>query len=84
MNFLSRLIESIAISTREYLLQLEILTLIMLKKLYLKIEKDLMMLLQMLEGVNIFVISLKVDILQDNFSNVIRFEKVKNFSRIIK
>jgi DNA repair exonuclease SbcCD ATPase subunit len=46
--------------------------------------EELMKLLHMLEGVNIFVISHKGDILQDKFSNVIRFEKVKNFSRIIK
>ena len=38
----------------------------------------------MLDGVNLFVISHKGDILQDKFSNVIRFEKVKNFSRVIK
>jgi DNA repair exonuclease SbcCD ATPase subunit len=46
--------------------------------------EELMKLLHMLEGVNIFVISHKGDILQDKFSNVIRFDKVKNFSRIIK
>ena len=46
--------------------------------------EELMKLLHVLEGVNIFVISHKGDILQDKFSNVIRFEKVKNFSRIIK
>lgn len=44
----------------------------------------LMNILHMLEGVNLFVISHKGDILQDKFSNVIRFDKVKNFSRIIK
>ncbi len=44
----------------------------------------LMNILHMLEGVNLFVISHKGDILQDKFSNVIRFEKVKNFSRIVK
>lgn len=41
----------------------------------------LMNILQMLDGVNLFVISHKGDILQDKFANVIRFEKVKNFSR---
>jgi DNA repair exonuclease SbcCD ATPase subunit len=46
--------------------------------------EELMKLLQMLEGVNLFVISHKGDILQDKFMNVIRFEKTKNFSRIIK
>jgi DNA repair exonuclease SbcCD ATPase subunit len=44
----------------------------------------LMSILHMLEGTNLFVISHKGDILQDKFSNVIRFEKVKNFSRIVK
>lgn len=44
----------------------------------------LMNILHMLEGVNLFVISHKGDILQDKFANVIRFDKVKNFSRIIK
>ena len=44
----------------------------------------LMTILQMLEGTNVFVISHKGDILQDKFRNVIRFEKIKNFSRIVK
>ena len=44
----------------------------------------LMNILQLLEGVNLFVISHKGDILQDKFRNVIRFDKVKNFSRIVK
>jgi energy-coupling factor transporter ATP-binding protein EcfA2 len=44
----------------------------------------LMTILQMLEGTNVFVISHKGDILQDKFRSVIRFEKVKNFSRIVK
>jgi DNA repair exonuclease SbcCD ATPase subunit len=46
--------------------------------------EELMKLLQLLEGVNLFVISHKGDILQDKFMNVIRFEKTKNFSRIVK
>jgi len=46
--------------------------------------EELMKILQMLEGVNLFVISHKGDILQDKFMNVIRFSKEKNFSRIIK
>jgi DNA repair exonuclease SbcCD ATPase subunit len=46
--------------------------------------EELMKILHMLEGVNLFVISHKGDILVDKFSNVIRFEKVKNFSRIVK
>jgi energy-coupling factor transporter ATP-binding protein EcfA2 len=44
----------------------------------------LMTILQMLEGTNVFVISHKGDILQDKFRSVIRFEKIKNFSRIMK
>jgi len=44
----------------------------------------LMMILHMLEGANVFVISHKGDVLQDKFRNLIRFEKVKNFSRIVK
>jgi DNA repair exonuclease SbcCD ATPase subunit len=44
----------------------------------------LMNLLHLLEDVNLFVISHKGDILQDKFRNVIRFDKVNNFSRIIK
>jgi len=46
--------------------------------------EDLMKILHALEDVNLFVISHKGDILQDKFLNTIRFEKVKNFSRIIK
>jgi DNA repair exonuclease SbcCD ATPase subunit len=45
---------------------------------------ELMKLLHMLEGVNLFVISHKGDILQDKFINVIRFVKEKNFSRMVK
>ena len=44
----------------------------------------LMNILHMLEGTNVFVISHKGDILQDKFRSVIRFEKVKSFSRIMK
>ena len=46
--------------------------------------EDLMKILNMLEGSNLFVISHKGDILQDKFANVIKFEKVNNFSRIAK
>ena len=46
--------------------------------------EELMKILHMLEGVNLFVISHKGDILADKFVNVIRFEKVKNFSRMVK
>lgn len=45
---------------------------------------ELMKILQTLAGdTNVFVISHKTDQLVDKFSNVIRFEKHKNFSRII-
>ena len=46
--------------------------------------EELMKLLHLLEDVNLFVISHRGDILQDKFSNVVKFEKIKNFSRIIK
>ena len=46
--------------------------------------EELMKILNMLEGANLFVISHKGDVLQDKFSHVIRFEKVNNFSRIAK
>jgi DNA repair exonuclease SbcCD ATPase subunit len=46
--------------------------------------EELMKILHGLEDVNLFVISHKGDILQDKFVNTIRFEKVKNFSRIVK
>ena len=46
--------------------------------------EDLMKILHTLDGVNLFVISHKGDILQDKFSNIIKFDKVKNFSRMIK
>lgn len=45
--------------------------------------EDLMKILQLLDGVNLFIISHKGDVLQDKFSNVIRFEKFQNFSRMI-
>ena len=46
--------------------------------------EDLMKILAILEDTNLFVISHKGDILQDKFRNVMRFEKVNNFSRITK
>ena len=46
--------------------------------------EELMKILHMLEDVNLFVISHKGDILQDKFANTIKFDKVKNFSRIVK
>ena len=44
----------------------------------------LMNILHLLDGVNLFVISHKGDVLQDKFSNVVRFQKNKNFSKIVK
>ena len=44
--------------------------------------EELMKILHMLDDVNLFVISHKGDILQDKFSNVIRFKKEKNFSKV--
>ena len=52
--------------------------------LYANGTEELMKILHMLEGVNLFVISHKGDILQDKFMNVIKFTKEKNFSRIVK
>ena len=46
--------------------------------------EELMKILHSLEDVNLFVISHKGDILQDKFVNTIKFDKVKNFSRIVK
>lgn len=46
--------------------------------------EELMKILNLLESTNLFVISHKGDVLQDKFRNVIRFEKVNNFSRIVK
>lgn len=46
--------------------------------------EDLMKILHMLEDVSLFVISHKGDVLLDKFANIIRFEKHKNFSRIVK
>ena len=45
--------------------------------------EDLMKILQLLEDVNLFVISHKGDVLQDKFMNVIKFRKDRNFSRIV-
>jgi DNA repair exonuclease SbcCD ATPase subunit len=46
--------------------------------------EELMKILNLLENTNLFIISHKGDILQDKFRNVIRFDKVNNFSRIVK
>ena len=45
---------------------------------------ELIKILHSLDDVNIFVISHKGDILQDKFESVIKFDKIKNFSRIIQ
>jgi energy-coupling factor transporter ATP-binding protein EcfA2 len=45
--------------------------------------EELMKILHMLDDVNLFVISHKGDILQDKFRSMIRFEKQKNFSRMV-
>jgi len=45
--------------------------------------EDLMKILDLLKDSNLFVISHKGDILQDKFSNVVKFEKINNFSRTI-
>ena len=34
------------------------------------------------QGVNVFIISHKSDTLYDKFTNVLRFDKVKNFTRV--
>ena len=44
---------------------------------------EFMKLIQSLSESNVFVISHKGDVLQDKFKSLIRFEKVKNFSRIV-
>jgi len=46
--------------------------------------EELMKILHMLDDVNLYVISHKGDILHDKFANVIKFDKVKNFSRMVK
>ena len=46
--------------------------------------EELLKILHSLDDVNLFVISHKGDILQDKFANTIKFDKVKNFSRIMK
>jgi hypothetical protein len=43
-----------------------------------------MKILQLLEDVNLFVISHKGDVLQDKFMNVIKFKKERNFSKAYK
>jgi DNA repair exonuclease SbcCD ATPase subunit len=44
--------------------------------------EELMKILQMLDGVNLFIISHKGDVLQDKFMNVVKFKKDKNFSKM--
>ena len=45
--------------------------------------EEFMKLIHTLNDTNIFVISHKGDILMDKFKTIIRFEKIKNFSRIV-
>lgn len=45
--------------------------------------EELMKILDMLDDVNLFIISHKGDLLQDKFSNILRFQKKQNFSRMI-
>ncbi|CAB4124349.1 endonuclease subunit [uncultured Caudovirales phage] len=45
--------------------------------------EEFMKLIHSLNDANVFVISHKGDVLMDKFRNVIRFDKVKNFSRIV-
>ena len=45
---------------------------------------DFLKILNSLESQNIFVISHKGDILFDKFNSIIRFEKQKNFSKIVE
>jgi len=44
---------------------------------------EFLKLMQTLDNTNTFIISHKGDILQDKFKNILRFEKHKNFSRIV-
>jgi DNA repair exonuclease SbcCD ATPase subunit len=44
---------------------------------------DFLKLLQSLDNTNTFIISHKGEVLQDKFKDIIRFEKHKNFSRIV-
>jgi len=46
--------------------------------------EEFMKLIETLTDTNVFLISHKGDVLMDKFREVIRFEKVKNFSRIVK
>jgi len=46
-------------------------------------EEFLKILNTMDKGINAFVISHKGDILQDKFTNIMRFEKTNNYSRMI-
>jgi DNA repair exonuclease SbcCD ATPase subunit len=45
--------------------------------------EEFMKLIHSLNDANVFVISHKGDILMDKFRNIIRFDKIKNFSRIV-
>ena len=44
---------------------------------------DLMKLFDILKGTNLFIISHKLDVLDDKFPNKITVEKVKNFTQMV-
>jgi len=44
---------------------------------------DFLKILNTLEGENVIIISHKTDLMADKFSNIIKFEKYKNFTRVI-
>lgn len=46
--------------------------------------EEFMKLIYSLNDTNVFVISHKGDVLMDKFKNIIKFDKIKNFSRIVK
>ena len=45
---------------------------------------DFLKILNTLEGENVFIISHKTDLMADKFKNIMRFEKYKNFTRIVE
>ena len=49
-----------------------------------KCTDDFLKILNTLEGENVFIISHKTDLMADKFKNIMRFEKYKNFTRIVE
>ena len=45
---------------------------------------DFLKILNTLENENIFIISHKTDMIADRFKNVIRYEKVGNFTKVVE